>query len=209
MLIKKIYEILYEAFGPQYWWPGETPLEVAIGAILTQNTAWTNVEKAIQNLKSKNLLDLDRLLELDKDKLAELIRPSGFYRQKAQRLKEFLVWLKQKGGCLLKINESTEVIRDELLSIKGIGPETADSILLYAMERPVFVVDAYTKRILTRHRIIRESADYHEVQSLFMHNLPSDVQLYKEYHALFVKLGKEHCKKSSPLCNTCPLKQIS
>ncbi len=208
MLLKKIYEILYEAFGPQYWWPGETPLEVAVGAILTQNTAWKNVEKAIRNLKSKNLLYLDRLLELDNDKLAELIRPSGFYRQKAQRLKEFLIWLEKKGGCFLKINDPTEVIRNELLSIKGIGPETADSILLYAMERPVFVVDAYTKRVLARHRIIRENANYHEVQSFFMHNLPYDVQLYKEYHALFVKLGKEYCKKSSPLCSTCPLKQI-
>ena len=208
MLIKRIYDVLFNTFGPQYWWPGDTPLEIAIGAILTQNTAWANVEKAINNLKKEGLLSIDKLLAVDNETLKKLIRPAGFYNQKSERLKEFLIWLKEKGGCLTHINESTEDLRKELLSIKGIGPETADSILLYAIERPVFVVDAYTKRVLSRHNIIDRKADYHEVQNLFVNNLPRDLNLYKEYHALLVKLGKTYCKKNQPLCESCPLTEV-
>ncbi len=208
MLIKRIYDVLFNTFGPQYWWPGDTLLEIAIGAILTQNTAWANVEKAINNLKKEGLLSIDKLLAIDNETLKKLIRPAGFYNQKSERLKEFLIWLKEKGGCLTNINESTEDLRKELLSIKGIGPETADSILLYAMNRPVFVVDAYTKRVLSRHNIIDRKADYHEVQNLFVNNLPRDLNLYKEYHALLVKLGKTYCKKNQPLCEACPLTEV-
>ncbi len=208
MLIRRIYDVLFNTFGPQGWWPGDTPLEVAIGAILTQNTAWRNVEKAINNLKKEGLLDIKRLLSLSLEDLKELIRPAGFYNQKAQRLKSFLLWLFEKGGCLTEINESTAEIRRELLKIRGIGKETADSILLYAMDRPVFVVDAYTKRILSRHNIIEEKADYDIVQAMFVENLPRSVALYKEYHALLVKLGKDYCKSKNPLCETCPLKTV-
>ncbi len=208
MLIRRIYNILFGTFGPQHWWPGDTPLEVAIGAILTQNTSWKNVEKAIENLKREGLLDLEKLLGLSPERLKELIRPAGFYNQKTERLRSFLLWLHKKGGCLTEINENTEKIRQELLKIKGIGKETADSILLYAMNRPVFVVDAYTKRILSRHNIISEGADYDTVQALFTNNLPLDVPLYKEYHALLVKLGKEYCRSRNPLCETCPLKSM-
>ncbi len=208
MLIRRIYDVLFNTFGPQGWWPGDTPLEVAIGAILTQNTAWRNVEKAINNLKKEGLLDIKRLLSLSLEDLKELIRPAGFYNQKAQRLKSFLLWLLEKGGCLTEINESTAEIRRELLKIRGIGKETADSILLYAMDRPVFVVDAYTKRILSRHNIIEEKADYDIVQAMFVENLPRSVALYKEYHALLVKLGKDYCKSKNPLCETCPLKTV-
>lgn len=204
-VIKEIYKLLFDTYGPQNWWPGDTPLEVAIGAILTQNTAWRNVEKAINNLKRAGLLDIKKILSLSDNKLKELIRPAGFYNQKAERLKSFLTYLESKGGCLKKITDDTEKIRNELLKIKGIGKETADSILLYAMDRPVFVVDAYTKRVLLRHNLIDENADYDSVQSIFTRSLPRDVSLYKEYHALLVRLGKEHCKSRKPLCETCPL----
>lgn len=208
MIIQRIYDVLFKTYGPQNWWPAETPLEVAIGAILTQNTAWRNVEKAINNLKRENLLDIKKLLSLEDEELKELIRPAGFYTQKAERIRSFLSYLAKKGGCLKSINEDTQQVRNELLKIKGIGKETADSILLYAMERPVFVVDAYTKRVLIRHNIIKENADYDTVQSLFERSLPQDVSLYKDYHALLVKLGKEHCKSRNPLCETCPIKKL-
>lgn len=208
MVIREIYNVLFNKFGPQDWWPGESPLEVAIGAILTQNTAWRNVEKAINNLKRENLIDLRKLLALDLEYLKELIRPAGFYNQKAERVKNFLFWLNEKGGCLLKINEDTETIRQELLNIKGIGKETADSILLYGMNRPVFVVDAYTIRILSRHNIIHKNADYESVQALFTSNLPMEVPLYKEYHALLVRVGKDYCKSKKLLCGLCPLKRV-
>ena len=208
MLIRRIYDILFNTFGPQHWWPGDTPLEIAIGAILTQNTSWRNVEKAINNLKKEGVLDLKKLLELSPEYLKELIRPAGFYNQKTERLRSFLLWLNKRGGCLTEINETTEKVREELLKIKGIGKETADSILLYAMNRPIFVVDAYTKRILSRHNIIKEKADYDTVQALFISSLPVEVPLYKEYHALLVKLGKDYCRSRNPLCETCPLKTV-
>jgi len=208
-ILNWIYERLFEAFGPRHWWPGETPFEIIIGAILTQNTAWTNVEKAINNLKKKDLLTPERLNRLSQNELAELIRPAGYYQVKANRLKEFIVFLfSHYGGDLNQMfRQDMWKLRTELLEVKGIGLETADSILLYAGQKPIFVVDAYTRRILIRHNLIDEKASYTQIQDLFMNNLPEDIQLYNEYHALIVQLGKEICK-SKPDCNICPLKEL-
>ncbi|MEW6096895.1 MAG: endonuclease III domain-containing protein [bacterium] len=208
-ILNWIYERLFKAFGPRNWWPGDTPFEIIIGAILTQNTAWANVEKAINNLKNHNLLEPEKLNEIPQDKLAELIRPAGYYQLKANRLKEFIEFLfSNYAGDLDKMfNRDMWELRAELLGVKGIGLETADSILLYAGSKPIFVVDAYTRRILTRHNLIDEKASYTQIQDLFMNNLPQDVQLYNEFHALIVQLGKEICK-SKPACDSCPLKEL-
>ncbi len=205
-----IYRRLYSFFGAQHWWPGETPFEVMIGAILTQNTNWLNVEKAIANLKKHNLLKPRALYKLPHKRLAGLIRPSGYYNIKARRLKSFLEFFIDYSGADIKniSHIPASSLRRELLSVKGIGPETADSILLYALNKPVFVVDAYTKRILSRHRVIGPDAGYDEIQNLFMKNLKSRVKLFNEYHALLVKLGKEFCLKNEPRCKACPLKSI-
>jgi len=205
-LFLKIYERLFDKFGPQHWWPGETPFEIMVGAILTQNTNWQNVEKAINNIKNSGLLDPKRLLA-NKKKIPNLIRPSGFYQLKTNRLIEFLRYFVERYDGEIKNFElkDTKSLRDELLSIKGIGPETADSILLYALNRPVFVVDAYTRRFLFRHKLIDDDADYDEIQRLFEENIPRNTRLYNEYHALIVRLGKEYCKKNEPLCDICPL----
>jgi endonuclease-3 related protein len=205
--LKKTYKKLYTTFGPQRWWPGDTPFEIIVGAILTQNTAWTNVEKAIHNLKKAKLLTPGKLHDLSQDEIAKHIRPAGYFNIKAKRLKHFLNYLFDNyGGNLKKMfKKRTDALRRELLQVNGIGPETADSILLYAGNHPVFVVDAYTKRIFSRHRIIKADADYHDVQGLFMKGLPHDVNLFNEYHALIVKIGKDFCKNRKPLCNKCPL----
>jgi len=205
-----IYKLLHKKFGPRDWWPGETKLEIIIGAILTQNTAWRNVEKAIQNLKKTDLLKVKKLSRVPKKRLSELIKPSGYYNVKARRIKNFLDFLNTSynGSINRMFKEKTEKLRKKLLNVKGIGPETADSILLYAGEKPVFVVDAYTKRIFSRHRYIRDGADYSEVQELFMKNLPKDVVLFNEYHALIVELGKNLCKSNKPLCNVCPIEGV-
>lgn len=207
--LKKIYDILYESFGPQDWWPGDTPFEVIIGAILTQNTNWTNVEKAIANLKKANLLCLEKLHKLSPEKLAGMIRPAGYFNIKAKRLKSFLDWFFEEYHGKLKNLEGipTSPLREELLSVNGIGPETADSILLYALDRPVFVVDAYTVRICLRHHLIDKDADYHRVQEIFESNLTGNVQLFNEYHALLVRLGKDFCKPT-PRCEACPLNKL-
>ena len=198
---------LFKRFGPQHWWPGETPFEVVIGAILTQNTNWNNVSKAIDNLKEAGVLSPRGLYSLPNAKLASLIRPSGYYNVKAGRLKSFLKFLfRRYGGSLEKMFSSgIGSLRQELLNVNGVGPETVDSILLYAGGLPVFVVDAYTRRMLERHSFISEEASYAQVQELFMKNIKKDVKLYNEYHALIVRLGKEICKKSNPRCNICPL----
>ena len=201
-----IYNKLYKFFGPQHWWPGDTPLEIIVGAILTQNTAWTNVEKAIANLKKAGALTSPRAMKkLRTSRLATLIRPAGYYNIKAKRLKNFL----DSGyGLSLKRLGRQEIakLKSELMSVNGIGPETCDSILLYAFKKPVFVVDAYTKRIFSRHGIFSESLSYDKVQEIFMRSLPSDERLYNEYHALIVRLGKELCRKK-PDCGNCPLKE--
>ncbi|MDD4893953.1 MAG: endonuclease III domain-containing protein [Candidatus Omnitrophica bacterium] len=205
-----IYRRLYSFFGAQHWWPGDTPFEVMIGAMLTQNTNWLNVEKAIANLKKYKLLKPQALYKLPDKRLAELIRPSGYYNIKAKRLKSFLkFFIDFSGGNIKNISHvPTPSLRRQLLAVKGIGPETADSMLLYALNRPVFVVDAYTKRILLRHRFIGPDADYDKIQNLFMKNLKSGVKLFNEYHALLVRLGKDFCLKNKPRCSGCPLKSI-
>ena len=206
-LLLDIYNRMLERLGRQNWWPADTPFEVCVGAILTQNTNWKNVEKAIKNLKKSKALSPEAIASMPLDRLEELVRPSGFYKQKARRLKDFSQWLVEKGGIGSLSLIDTDTLREELLSIKGIGPETADSILLYALNRPVFVVDAYTYRIFTRHGIVDEDVDYNELQALFMENLPHDVELFKEYHALIVVVGKSFCKRR-PLCGGCPLEGL-
>ncbi|MFH1962818.1 MAG: endonuclease III domain-containing protein [bacterium] len=206
-ILMSIYGNLYKAFGSRHWWPGETPFEVAIGAILTQNTAWTNVEKAIRRLKENNLLTADYIRDLDPNLLGEMIRSSGYYNQKAKKLKAFIDFLFSRyDGSMEKMAE-TEMwtLRHELLQVNGIGMETADSIILYACYKPIFVVDAYTRRFLSRHKLIEDDVNYMYIQKLFMNNLPHDVNTYNEYHALIVQLGKELCSKRNPKCNDCPL----
>ena len=207
--LTQIYHLLYDAFGPQHWWPGESQFEIITGAILTQNTSWANVEKAIANLIAADSLNAEKLHNLELSQMAELIRPAGYYNIKAKRLKSFLNWLFDNYDGNLKNleNVNTEQLRAELLTVKGIGRETADSILLYALERPVFVVDAYTARITTRHGLIEPGADYEQLKDLFESNLPKDIQLFNEYHALLVRVGKEFCKPKAK-CPSCPLEKL-
>ena len=207
--LTEIYELLYEAFGPQQWWPGETPFEVIIGAILTQNTSWTNVEKAIGSLKSAGCLSAEAIHNITLSKLAGLIHPAGYYNLKAKRLKDFIDWLfENHDGDLANLEQlATGRLREELLTVKGIGRETADSILLYALGRPVFVVDAYTARIAVRHGLIEPEADYEQLRELFESNLPQDTQLFNEYHALLVRTGKEFCRPKAH-CPGCPLEKL-
>lgn len=203
-----IYQTLFDFFGPQQWWPGETPLEILVGAVLTQNTNWGNVSKAIANLKAEGLLSFNALAQLPTAALAEKIRPSGYYNLKAVRLQNLLRHIAETAGSLETYfaGRSTAALREELLAIKGIGPETADSILLYAGGKPTFVVDAYTHRILNRHHLAADECDYHELQALFLDHLDADVALFNEYHALIVRTAKEFCRKSNPRCDACPLK---
>ena len=209
-LILKFYQKLYRHFGPQHWWPGETPFEVMVGAILTQNTAWKNVERAIENLKKENALSPEEINKMNIEKLAQLIKPSGFYNLKAKRLKSFIErFMEDFNGDIQGMKKLEKGrLREWLLSIPGIGRETADSIILYAVEKPIFVIDAYTRRILSRHGLIKGDENYDEIQEIFHKNLPVDTGLYNEYHALIVTLGKEYCKKQNPLCETCPLKEF-
>lgn len=206
--LNKIYKRLYRHFGPQHWWPAQTPFEVMVGAILTQNTSWLNVEKAIRNLKKEKVLSARKLFALPDQTVCRLIRPAGYYNIKTKRLKSFLrFFLKKYKGAIKRMSPGClRRLREELLAVNGIGPETADSILLYALHKPVFVIDAYTKRILLRHGLIKEKAEYRNMQELFMQNLKQDAQLFNEYHALLVRLGKEYCLKNKPRCEACPLK---
>lgn len=208
--LKDIFDKLYRHYGPQGWWPGRTRFEIIVGAILTQNTAWRNVEKAIDNLKKAKLLSPIELENVDRKRLARLIRPAGYYNVKSGRLKCFVDFLFSRyGGSLFEISRrETADLRKELLCVNGIGPETCDSILLYAFGRPLFVVDAYTKRIFSRHKFFKEDASYEEVQKFFMERLPRNSDLYNEFHALIVRLGKEVCRKT-PDCNICPIKLLA
>jgi endonuclease-3 related protein len=203
-----IYKKLYRYFGPQNWWPADTPFEVIVGAILTQNTSWHNVEKAIRNLKKEKLLSVSKLSEVPQRKIARLIKPAGYYNIKAKRLNSFLnFFLANYQGSIKKMSlADTRQLRCALLCVNGIGQETADSILLYALNKPVFVVDAYTKRIFFRHKFIKDKEDYEKIQALFMRNLKDNIKLFNEYHALLVRLGKEFCLKNNPRCKICPLK---
>lgn len=207
--LQEAYRRLAAHFGPQHWWPADTPFEVMVGAILTQNTSWANVEKAIRTLKTFRLLHPAKLAELDEETIQEAIRPAGYFRQKARRLKVLCAWLLERtGGDLERLNEvDTRTLRSELLELKGIGPETADSILLYALGRPVFVVDTYTYRVLTRHGWVGFDTNYEEMRELLEGALPKDTALFNEFHALFVAAGKEFCRKT-PRCERCPLEPL-
>ena len=204
--MRVIYQHLYKALGPQKWWPADSPFEVIIGAILTQNTSWKNVEKALGVLRGKKVLTPRKLHDIDEQQLAEAIRSSGFFNIKAKRIKHFMRFLFEnyQGSLKKMFLENGVCLREKLLQVNGMGPETVDSILLYAGEKPFFVVDAYTRRILLRHDLIGENASYHDIQAVFMDNLEKDVSLFNEYHALLVYVGKYFCK-SIPDCEGCPL----
>jgi endonuclease-3 related protein len=205
----EIYNRLYTTYGPQHWWPAESPFEVMVGAILTQSAAWKNVEKAIANLKSAQALSPAALLQLDSTALAALVRPSGYYNAKIRKLKAMAEWLgKNYGDDIAKMSaQNTAKLREQLLGVHGIGPETADSIILYAANQPIFVIDAYTRRILDRIGIVPDAPTYTGYQALFMNNLPLDSTIFNEYHALLVQLGKEACRKR-PVCEQCCLKDL-
>ncbi|MBM9537851.1 endonuclease III domain-containing protein [Desulfobulbus alkaliphilus] len=208
--LQHIYDRMFERFGPQHWWPAETPFEVMVGAVLTQNTSWRNVERAITNLREVGLLSFEAMAALPTGLLAEYIRPAGYYNVKARRLGNLLSSIKEQhnGDLAGYLGQPLSALREQLLAVKGIGPETADSILLYAASHPVFVVDAYTHRILCRHDLIDEECGYHELQDLFMDHLPADTRLYNEYHALLVRVGSRFCKKKGPDCEQCPLQGV-
>lgn len=205
----QIYQNLYKVIGPRHWWPGDSPFEIIIGAILTQNTSWKNVERAIRALKDKKLLEPLKLYKIEEGLLAQTVKSSGFFNIKAKRVKNFICFLFEhyQGSLEKMFSENVTPLREKLLKINGIGPETADSILLYGGEKPIFVVDAYTKRILERHNLVPKGARYGEIQELFMKNLESDVSMFNEYHALLVYAGKHFCKRR-PNCEHCPMKGL-
>jgi endonuclease III related protein len=201
------YQAMSEALGPMHWWPAGSPFEVIVGAILTQNTAWTNVERAIANLRRKRLLSIRAIKRISPRRLGNMVRSSGYFRQKARKLKVFVHFLQSEYGGSLKrmFATPTELLRQKLLAVHGIGPETADSILLYAGLHRIFVVDAYTRRILARHGLSNGKEDYDEIRAMFEDRLPQDAKLYNEYHALIVNTGKKWCRTKKPLCAECPL----
>lgn len=202
-----VYQKLFEFHGHQNWWPGETPFEIMVGAILTQNTAWINVEKAIVNLKQEGLLTPQKMDEADEKRLARAIQPSGFFNIKTRRLKNFLTYLRERYGYRIAPmkKQPLEKLRSELLAVNGIGPETADSILVYALEKPSFVIDAYTRRIFSRHGLMDASAGYEQWRRLFEQELPADTSLYNDFHAQIVLLAKTFCRARQADCRNCPL----
>jgi len=205
----KIYQKLYDYYGKQHWWPADSKFEIMIGAILTQNTSWRNVEKAIENLKQKNLINPKKLSKLSISELSNLIRPSGFYNIKAKRLRSFLNFINTKySGSIEKMRqEKVSILRAQLLSVSGIDEETADSILLYGLDKPIFMIDAYTRRIFSRHGYFDAKVRYPSIQKFFMDNLPKKTKIYNEYHALLVKLAKDFCQ-TKPKCQRCPIKAL-
>jgi endonuclease-3 related protein len=206
----EIYALLHDHFGPQGWWPGDSPFETMIGAVLTQNTNWENVRKAITNLKEAGVLSFPALSTLPIAELAQLIKPSGYFNIKAKRLTNLLRMIGERyeGRLELLLKEELTTARRALLAVNGIGPETADSILLYGAQQPIFVIDAYTHRIFSRHHLIPEESDYHSIQEEFHDRLPAQATLFNEYHALIVALGKGYCRKKNPRCEQCPLRAI-
>lgn len=209
-ILSDIYDKLLARFGAQHWWPGETPFEVMVGAILTQNTNWGNVEKAITNLKKAGVLHPSALEKIPPSRLAELIRPAGYFNIKTKRLKNFIHFLiaEYQGDVEKMCRKDLSVLREKLLGVKGIGPETADSILLYAAGKPIFVIDQYTYRVLTRHFLVGEETTYEEMQEFMMGHVKEEVPLYNEYHAQIVRVGKEFCK-TRPVCEKCPLNGVN
>ncbi len=202
--IKGLYKSLYKQYGKQSWWPAEAPFEVMVGAILTQNTAWSNVEKAIANLRRAGVLEPLLLDEISQPELAELIRPSGYFNIKARRLKEFCCWFVARGGLEGLSKADTLALRNDLLAVHGIGPETADDILLYAFKRPVFVIDTYTRRLFTRTGLATGEEKYDILRIMVEEALDCNVDDMNEFHGLIVKHAKEHCRVK-PLCECCPV----
>ena len=204
-LLLDVYHRLMAHYGSQHWWPADAPFEVMVGAILTQSAAWGNVEKAIANLKTAGALSPGGIRQLPLAELSEIIRPSGYFNAKARKLKSLVDWLEEScDGDLARLFAiDVATLRERLLSIHGIGPETADSIILYAAGKPVFVIDAYTRRITSRLGLAPENDSYGAYQDLFMRNLPADIQLFNEYHALLVRLAKDVCHRHQPLCLKC------
>ncbi len=205
--VRAAYDRLFAAYGAQHWWPGEGPFEVLVGAVLVQNTAWRNVEKALENLREAGCLEARRLYSLSVAELAELIRPAGYYQVKAKRLRNLLELLVERYDASIEIMFATppDRLRAELLEVHGVGPETADAILLYAGGVPSFVADTYAHRVSARHGWLPFDADYGQIKEFFEERLPAEPQLYNEYHALLVRVGKEHCKSSAAKCDGCPL----
>jgi endonuclease III related protein len=206
-VLRIYYDALFAAHGPQHWWPGRTAFEVIVGAVLTQNTSWTNVEPCIENLRREKLLTPRAIERVPLPRLARLIRSSGYFRQKAKKLKAFVRFLRvgYRGSLARMFATPTPVLREQLLGIHGVGPETADSILLYAGKHPVFVVDAYTRRMLERHGLTSTQATYEDIRQLFEGSLPPDSKLYNEFHALVVHTGKHYCRARNPRCGECAL----
>ncbi len=202
--MNEVYRLLFAEYGPQNWWPGDTPFEVMVGAVLTQNTNWTNVEKAISNLTKTNNLSPQKILSLEHEQLAELITPSGYFNVKAQRLKSFVSWYIGAGEYQVINSMDTRGLRASLLAVKGVGPETADDMLLYAFDRKVFVIDAYFRRIFSRLGFINGDEKYEQLRLMAEDEVTNDVQIYNEYHALLVEHAKRHCK-IKPRCEGCCL----
>jgi len=199
-----LYQALRDAYGVQPWWPADSAFEVVVGAVLTQNTAWSNVEKAIDRLKARGLLSLSALLASDHDLLAETIRPSGYFNIKARRLRNLCRFIDRQGGLDAFAQLPLDEQRTGLLAVNGVGPETADDILLYALQRPVFVIDTYTRRLLGRFGLAHGDESYEELRSAFERALPASVELYQQYHALIVMHAKDTCRKT-PACDRCAL----
>ena len=206
--LTKVFETLLAAFGPQNWWPAEGPEEMIIGALLTQNTTWNNVEKALANLRLDQQLSFSAISSTSLSELQEQIKPSGYFRQKSERLKEMAGAIIKAGGLNQLEQKTTPDLRAWWIALKGVGPETADSILLYAFKRPSFVIDAYTLRICKRHKWLQPTADYAVAQKYFTHQLPADPAIFNEFHALLIQIGKNFCRPKNPLCEKCPLKQF-
>jgi endonuclease-3 related protein len=208
-MLRFLFTHLYEHYGPQHWWPADTPFEVMVGAILTQNTNWHNVVQALDNIRHAAYMDAG-LLYAHRRSIPRLIKPSGFYRLKSKRLVTFLDYFIKKydGRIEMMKRKRTGTLRGELTAISGIGLETADSMLLYALERPVFVIDAYTRRIGSRHGFYEYDAPYDSIRRVFERAIPRRPSVYNEYHALLVRVGKEHCAKHEPLCDSCPVRDI-
>lgn len=204
--LESVFSRLLKAYGPQHWWPGDGPFEIMVGAILTQNTAWSNVEKAIGCLKSEGLLDAGAIVAASQEKLAACLRSSGYFNIKAARLVNFCQWYVSSGGMKALQRKETAPLRRELLAVKGVGPETADDMLLYALARPVFVIDAYTRRIFSRYGLVAGDEGYEELRAFFESSLAPDVALFNEYHALIVRHGKDICRPR-PLCDACCLRR--
>lgn len=208
--LRKFFAKMLAELGPQDWWPARTRLEIILGAILVQNTAWQNAALALKQLRQRGLLNFARLRSASRVELGSCVRPAGFFRQKTRTIQNFLGWLDHNchGSLKTMFSLKTELARHQLLAIKGLGPETVDAILLYAGHRPVFVADNYTRRILARHEMVRPGADYAEVQQFLHQHLPADASLYNEYHALLVEVGKQYCRRQAPLCEECPLQEF-